>query len=66
MECQEELERLDIVRMIPERYSDVKPTVHAAAFGTLEAMLNFIGQQLSYFRTRGGKPGFSMLYYALI
>jgi hypothetical protein len=52
--------------MIPERYSDVKPTVHAAAFGTLEAMLNFIGQQLSYFRTRGGKPGFSMLYYALI
>jgi len=36
---------------------DIKSVVHAAAFGVLEAMLNLVGRELTYFQIRGGKMG---------
>ena len=55
--CHEQLDRLSLIYRIPDTVKEIKSIVHAAAFGVLEAMLNLIGRELTYFQIRGGKLG---------
>jgi hypothetical protein len=54
---QYELKRLELAKRIPGDFQDIKEIVYANGFGVFEAMLNFVGQQLTYFATAGGKLG---------
>lgn len=56
-DSQDELERLKLAKKLPDDFKDIKETIHANAFGVLEALLNLIGQQLTYFATAAGILG---------
>jgi hypothetical protein len=60
-DCDVELGRLETAKRIPDGFLEIKETVHTNAFGVLEATLNLVGQQLTYFATNGGKLGSSQL-----
>lgn len=59
--CHEQLDRLRLIHSIPDTVKEIKSVVHAAAFEVLEAMLNLLGRELTYFQIRGGKMGLPRL-----
>ena len=59
---QDEIERLKQYAFIPEHLPDIRTTAQINALGVMEAMMDLVGQQLSYLSTFAAKfgepPGF--------
>jgi hypothetical protein len=66
-DSEHELQRLAMVKSIPDDVKYMKEIIEMNALGVLEAILNLVGQQLSYFATTVGKLGlFSLIAAWLI
>jgi hypothetical protein len=52
-----ELKRAKLAKLVPEDFKDLSAVIYATSFEVVEAMLNLIGLQLTYFGTFAKKVG---------
>lgn len=65
-EIQDEIERLRHHTFIPNHLPDIKTSAQVNALGVLEAMMDLVGQQLTYFDTFGAKLGRNITILVLL